>query len=162
MRITLGLATIERAPRRIVRQDRGFLRLATVASAFRAKTDAGARTAAFAVAGMKNLAQPAATSEITNTKMMIYSENFGQRLLDHGDPADAVFLRLPAQRPRAICDPVMRTHDSFTTDQLDVRERPPQMVSTRSEELFKLEIGSLSALVDEDVGVGLCDKDPLP
>ena len=111
---------------------------------------------------MQNLAQPAATSEITNTKEILYSENFGQRLLDHGDPADAVFLRLPAQRPRAICDPVMRTHDSFTTDQLDVRERPPQMLSTRSEELFKLEISSPSALVDEDVFVGLCDKEHLP
>ena len=162
-RCPLRLATVERAPRRIVRQDRYVLGHATVASAIRAKTDAGARTAAFAVAvDMQNLAQPAATSEITNTKEILYSENFGQRLLDHGDPADAVFLRLPAQRPRAICDPVMRTHDSFTTDQLDVRERPPQMLSTRSEELFKLEISSLSALVDEDVGVGLCDKEHLP
>ena len=116
----LGLAIVERAPRRIVRQDRGVLGLATVASAIRAKTAPWARTAAWAFAVMQNLTQPAATSEVTNANAMS-SEDCRHRILDHGDPADAVFSRLSAQRPRAICDPMMRAHDYFTTDQMDVR-----------------------------------------
>ena len=71
MRNTLGLATVERATRRIFRQDMGVLGHATVASAIRAKTAAWARTAAWAVADMQNLTQPAATSEITHTKAIL-------------------------------------------------------------------------------------------
>ena len=151
----LGLATEERAPRRIVRQDRGVLGLATVASAVRAKTAPWARTAAWACAAIfQDLTQPATTSECTNARgggrRLPTYEDFGHRLLDHGDPADALLSRLPAQRPRAICDPKMRTHGYFTTDQMDVRQRPPQIFSTRFQELFEAEIMSLSLLVDEE------------
>ena len=144
MRKILGLATVERAPRRIVRQDRGVIGLATVASAVRAKTAPWARTAAWAWdAIFQDLTQPATTSECTNATATY--EDFGHRLLDHGDPADALLSRLPAQRPRAICDPMMRTHGYFTTDQMDVRQRPPQIFSTRFQEFFEAEItGSMA------------------
>ena len=120
IRKMLGLATVERAPRRIVRQDRGVVGLATVASAIRDQTAPWARTAAWAYAVMQNLTQLAAASEGTNA-IVGSCEDCRHRLLDHGDPADAVFSRLPANRPRAIYDPTMPPHDCFTTDQMDVR-----------------------------------------
>ena len=112
-RCPLRLATVERAPRRIVRQDRGVVGLATVASAIRDQTAPWARTAAWAAVETQNLTQLAAPSELTNATAR-YFEVFWHRLLDHGDLADAVFSGLPDQRPRAICDPKMPTHAYFT------------------------------------------------
>ena len=161
MRKTLGLATVERAARRIVQQDRGVLGLATVASAVRAKTAPWSRTAAWACGDVQNLTQPAATSECTNA-VTYYSEIFGHRLLDHGGPAVAMLSRLPAQRPRAICDHMMVTHGYFTTDQMDVRQWPPQIFSTRREEIFEAEIMLLSPLVDDVVGVTFSQRQQIP
>ena len=154
IRKMLGLATVERAPRRIVRQDRGVVGLATVASAIRDQTAPWARTAAWAAVETQNLTQLAAPSELTNATAL-YLEVFWHRLLDHGDLAEAAFSGLPDQRPRAICDPMMPTHAYFTTGQPDVRLRPPQIFSTRFEELFKREISSLCPPMGQVLRVGL-------
>ena len=154
IRKMLFLAAAVRAPRRIVRQDRGVRGTATVAPAIRAKTAPWARTAAWAAVETQNLTQLAAPSELTNATAR-YFEVFWHRLLDHGDLADAVFSGLPDQRPRAMGAPMTRTHAYFTTGQLDVRLRPPQIFSTRFEELFKREISSLSPPMGQVIGVGL-------